>query len=169
VSPFFNVVLVEPEIPQNTGNIGRTCVATNSALHLIKPYGFEISDRNLKRAGLDYWPHLTWREYDHWAAYQQTMQEPQRVFYLSAFGERDFFKEEFRLGDSFVFGKETQGLPKDLLRREAKQVLKIPHFGPVRGLNLATAVAVVIYEALRQCQPPPQEDLSCESFKALID
>ena len=162
MTPFFNVVLVEPEIPQNTGNIGRTCVGTNAALHLVKPYGFEISDRNLKRAGLDYWPHLQWSEHTDWKSFEATIETPQRVFYFSSYGERNFFSEQFQLGDTFVFGKETKGLPQELLRREASQVLKIPHFGPIRGLNLATAVAIVLYEAVRQCVPNAQSNLSCE-------
>jgi tRNA (cytidine/uridine-2'-O-)-methyltransferase len=158
VNLFFNVVLIEPEIPQNTGNIGRTCVGTNSKLHLVKPYGFEITDKNLKRAGLDYWPHLQWQEYESTNAWQSTLKADSRVFYFSTHAQKSYFDVQFKKGDIFVFGKETQGLPKDLLRREASRAVKIPQFGPIRGLNLATAVAIVLYEAIRQCEIKVQAD-----------
>ncbi len=149
--PNFHVVLYHPEIPQNTGNIGRTCVATGSHLHLIEPLGFEITDKHLKRSGLDYWPHLTWRRHptlEHWQE-----GHPGRTFYFSKKAERSFFDAQFQQGDAFLFGPETKGLPDSLLSENDALALRLPLFGPVRSLNLATAVAVALYEGLRQIRP----------------
>ena len=146
----FNVVLVEPEIPQNTGNIGRSCVALGACLHLVKPLGFAIEDRQLKRAGLDYWPHLDWRTHENLQTWQGQLELPERAFYFSTHATREFDQVRFQPGDSFVFGKETKGLPKDLISRNESQALTIPMSGPVRSLNLATAVAIVLFEAARQ-------------------
>ncbi len=146
----FHVALIEPEIPQNTGNIGRTCVGTNCDLHLVGTLGFQITDRNLKRAGLDYWQHLKWTHHQKQADWENQIQDPKRVFYFSAKGSRSYFDVEFQPGDWFVFGKETEGLDEDLLRRNPEQVLQIPMYGPIRGYNVATAVIVVLYEAIRQ-------------------
>ncbi len=146
----FHVALVEPEIPQNTGNIGRTCVATHCDLHLIGPLGFQITDAQLKRAGLDYWEHLTWAHYPQHSLWQKQLQDPQRVFYFSAKATRHYTEVSFKRGDWLVFGKETKGLPENLMPRNESQILLIPLLGPTRGLNLATAVAVVLYEGIRQ-------------------
>jgi tRNA (cytidine/uridine-2'-O-)-methyltransferase len=146
----FRVVLVEPEIPQNTGNIGRTCVGTNSELHLVKPYGFEITDKNLKRAGLDYWPHLHWQEHSTISEWERQIEKPERVFYFSAKATKSYYEVQYQPGDWLVFGKETKGLPDSLLSRDESRNLLIPLLGPVRGLNVATAVAIGLYEAVRQ-------------------
>jgi tRNA (cytidine/uridine-2'-O-)-methyltransferase len=151
----FDVVLIEPDIPQNTGNIGRTCVGTKSDLHLVGEMGFQITDKNLKRAGLDYWQNLRWKHWDSIPQWESQLAAPQRVFYFSAFAEKSYFDVQYQAGDTFVFGKETKGLPEDLMRRNWSNTLLIPIFGPVRGFNVATAVAIVLYEALRQVQPKP--------------
>ncbi len=148
----FRVTLVEPEIPQNTGNIGRTCVGTRSELHLVGKLGFKITDRNLKRAGLDYWQHLEWTHHQKFEDWQSQIQDPKRVFYFSTKGQKSYFEADFQPGDWLVFGKETKGLDEDLLRRNPDQVLQIPILGPIRSLNVATAVTVVLYEAIRQIQ-----------------
>jgi tRNA (cytidine/uridine-2'-O-)-methyltransferase len=146
----FHVALVEPEIPQNTGNIGRTCVATHSDLHLVGDLGFHITDANLKRAGLDYWDHLTWTHHKTLPEFEALQTNPKRVFYLSAKADKHYTDVQFQKDDWFVFGKETKGLPDDLMLRNKEQLLLIPLLGPARGLNVATAVAVVVYEAVRQ-------------------
>jgi tRNA (cytidine/uridine-2'-O-)-methyltransferase len=146
----FNVVLVEPEIPQNTGNVGRTCVGTRSNLHIVGKTGFDITDRNLKRAGLDYWQHLWWTHHESLEKWQSKVPDPSRVFYFSTKAEKTFYDVNFSIGDWLVFGKETKGLDPDLLRRNPNQAVTIPQLGPVRSLNIATAVAIALYEAIRQ-------------------
>lgn len=146
----FKVVLIEPEIPQNTGNIGRSCVGTRSELHIVGKTGFDITDRNLKRAGLDYWQHLPWKHHETFVDWQNQIKDPKRVFYFSTKAKQSYFDVQYEPGDHFVFGKETKGLDEDLLRRNENQVLKIPILGPIRSLNVATAVTIVLYEAIRQ-------------------
>lgn len=146
----FNVVLVEPEIPQNTGNVGRTCVGTRSNLHIVGKPSFEITDKNLKRAGLDYWQHLWWTQHETLEAWQSQVPDLSRVFYFTTKATKTHFDADFQIGDSLVFGKETKGLDPELLRRNSQQCLQIPQIGPVRSLNVATAVAIALYEALRQ-------------------
>lgn len=146
----FNVVLIQPEIPQNTGNIGRTCVGYHSSLHLVGPLGFEISDRQLKRAGLDYWPHLEWVEYLNWTEWWETVSDKSRVFFLSTKAERPIYEIEFQVGDWLVFGCETRGLKEEIITTFAAQTYQIPMRGSIRSLNLATSVAVVLYEGVRQ-------------------
>lgn len=149
-SPFlFNVVLVEPEIPSNTGNIGRTCVGFLSFLHLVGPLGFEISDKRLKRAGLDYWPCLSYKVYPHWRHFE-SMVKGQRIFYFSTKGTQDMNTIRFQKGDWLVFGSETRGLSASLLKQAKHPVLRIPFPGPVRSLNLANAVSIGVFEAFRQ-------------------
>lgn len=150
--PLFHVALIEPEIPQNTGNIGRTCVGSRADLHLVGDLGFRITDRNLKRAGLDYWQHLKWQHHPTLAEWEAQLENPQRAFFFSAKATKSYFDAEFQPGDWFVFGKETKGLDEDLMRRNEDRLLQIPMFGPIRGLNVATAVTVVLYEAIRQIQ-----------------
>ena len=150
--PLFHVVLVEPDIPQNTGNIGRTCVGTRSELHLVGKLGFEITDRNLKRAGLDYWQHLTWTHHKTMVDWQSQIVDPKRVFYFSTKATKSYFEVDYQIGDSLVFGKETKGLDEEILRQNADRVLQIPILGPIRSLNVATAATVVLYEAIRQLQ-----------------
>jgi tRNA (cytidine/uridine-2'-O-)-methyltransferase len=146
----FKVVLIEPEIPQNTGNIGRTCVAALSELHIVGKPGFEINDKNLKRAGLDYWPHLAFFQHESIESWMKTVTKPERVFYFSTKAEKLYTQIKYQQGDWFVFGKETKGLDPELLRRNFNQALTIPQLGPVRSLNLATSVAIALFEGIRQ-------------------
>jgi tRNA (cytidine/uridine-2'-O-)-methyltransferase len=148
--PLFNVVLVEPEIPQNTGNIGRTCVGTRSHLHIVGKTGFDITDKNLKRAGLDYWQYLHWIHHPDMESWQKSISDSRRVFYFTTKAEKTFYDVEFKQGDWLVFGKETKGLDEEILRQNRDQMVKIPILGPIRSLNVATAVTVVLYEAIRQ-------------------
>ena len=145
----FNIVLVHPEIPSNTGNIGRTCVGYCSQLHLVKPLGFEIKDRQLKRAGLDYWSNLKYTVYSHWRDIQAHLPD-KRVFYLSTKGQKSLYSCHFKKGDWLVFGSESKGLGSLLLSLEPEQVLTIPVPGPIRSLNLANAVGITVFEAYRR-------------------
>ena len=144
----FNIVLVEPEIPPNTGNIGRLCLATGSTLHLVKPLGFAIDDRELKRAGLDYWKEVDVRLWNSFAELQAAESE-QRFFFLTTKSDRAYYDVKFRAGDFLVFGRETKGLPESLLAAHRDELLTIPMRG-TRSLNLATAVGIVLFEAVRQ-------------------
>ncbi|MBQ4268066.1 MAG: tRNA (uridine(34)/cytosine(34)/5-carboxymethylaminomethyluridine(34)-2'-O)-methyltransferase TrmL [Clostridia bacterium] len=145
----FHVVLVEPEIPQNAGNIARTCAATGTCLHMIKPLGFEVSDRYLKRAGLDYWHLVDIRYYDSFAELQEKYPEA-RFFYFTTKALHRHSDVKFRDGDFLVFGKETKGLPEELLLQHKEECLRIPMFSEARSLNLSNSVAIAVYEALRQ-------------------
>ena len=145
----FNVVLVEPEIPPNTGNIGRLCLATGSTLHLIKPLGFSIDDRELKRAGLDYWKEVEVRMWDSLDTLRQSLEANLRFFFFTTKSDRAFWDVAFEPGDFLVFGRETKGLPESLLAAHAEKLLTIPMRG-TRSLNLATAVGIVLFEAMRQ-------------------
>ena len=145
----FNIVLVEPEIPPNTGNIGRLCLATGSKLHLVKPLGFSIDDRELKRAGLDYWKEVDVQLWDSFDELRAAQQRAGRLFLLTTKSDRAFWDVEFRPGDFLVFGRETKGLPEALLKANPEQSLMIPMQG-TRSLNLATAVGIVLFEAMRQ-------------------
>ncbi len=145
---------MEPEIPQNTGNIGRTCVATSCELHLVGPLGFEINDSQVKRAGLDYWPHLKWQMHANFQSWWGLVTDPTRVFYLSTKAKKNYTDIQFQKGDWLVFGKETKGLDPQLIQRNSDQALTIPLLGPARSLNLATSVAIVAYEGVRQLQKP---------------
>ena len=145
----FNVILVEPEIPPNTGNIGRLCLATRSTLHLVKPLGFSIDDRALKRAGLDYWPEVKLCVWDSLGELQAAHNPVTRYFYLSTKSDRPYHAIEFHPGDFLVFGRESKGLPESLLETNSDRVLTIPMHG-TRSLNVATAVAIVLFEAVRQ-------------------
>lgn len=145
----FNVVLIEPEIPPNTGNIGRLCLATGSTLHLIKPLGFSIDDRTLLRAGLDYWKEVDVRLWDSFEDLKRAQQPDARQFFLTTKSDRAYYDVCFQPGDFLVFGRETKGLSEALLSANAKQLLTIPMQG-TRSLNLATAVAIVLFEAMRQ-------------------
>jgi tRNA (cytidine/uridine-2'-O-)-methyltransferase len=157
---FFRVALIEPEIPQNTGNIGRTCVGTQSQLHLIGPLGFEITDKNLKRAGLDYWPHLYWRQYENYENWYNLLPDPERCFFFSTKAKKNYDQINFQKGDWLVFGKETKGLPEPILKQYQDRVIKIPQYGPIRSLNVATAVAIALYEGIRQLR---SKNLICET------
>lgn len=146
----FNVVLVEPEIPPNTGNIGRLCVATGSHLHLVKPLGFSIEDRELKRAGLDYWPDLKFTVWESFADLRMAQAGDTRFFFLTTKARHCFWDQSFQHGDFLVFGRESKGLPESLLAENAATCLTIPMPGPTRSLNLSSSVAAVLYEAMRQ-------------------
>lgn len=146
----FKIVLHEPEIPQNTGNIGRTCVGVNCELHIIGPMSFEINDTQLKRAGLDYWQHLKWFYYPTFEDWFKTVSDPNRVFYFTTKVKKTYFEIEYQIGDWLVFGKETKGLPPEIIHNNQQRAVTIPQSGPVRSLNLATAVAISIYEGFRQ-------------------
>ena len=145
----FNVVLIEPEIPPNTGNVGRLCLATRSTLHLVQPLGFEINDRQLQRAGLDYWKDVDVRLWSSFAELRTAQPAAARFFFLTTKTSRPYYAESFAPGDFLVFGRETKGLPEPLLEAHREQLLTIPMIG-TRSLNLATAVAVVLFEAVRQ-------------------
>lgn len=144
-----NIVLVEPEIPNNTGNIGRLCVGTENRLHLIHPFGFEITDKNLKRSGLDYWVHLDWKQYQNIAEWRNQIPDNSRVFLFSSHAEKSYLEQDFQDGDWLVFGKESVGLSTEMLA-EFQNHLSIPISPLVRSYNLANAVAFVIGEAKRQ-------------------
>lgn len=145
-----NVVLVEPEIPPNTGNIARLCAATRSPLHLIEPLGFELNDRRLKRAGMDYWNHVEWKVWPNWPAFDQQRGEG-RLWLIESGGIKNYSEIDFGPDDFLIFGRETAGLPPGLLAEHQEDVLHIPMFNDqARSLNLANCVALVLFEALRQ-------------------
>lgn len=144
-----NIVLVEPEIPNNTGNIGRLCVGTESRLHLIHPFGFIINDANLKRSGLDYWVHLDVTEYQNVEEWRSQITDKSRVFLMSSHASKSIYDNEFRDGDWLVFGKESMGLNEDILDLFDNH-LTIPMSGLIRSFNIANSVAFVIGEAKRQ-------------------
>lgn len=145
----FNIVLVEPEIPQNTGNIARTCAATGSGLHIIKPMGFEIDDKKLKRAGLDYWHLLGVRYYENIDEFFDVNKNV-RFFLASTKSARTYADVEYRAGDYIFFGKETKGLPMELLNKNIEKCIRIPMIDEARSLNLSNSAAIIVYEALRQ-------------------
>lgn len=148
--PPLNIVLVEPEIPPNTGNIARLCAATQSHLHLVGSLGFRLTDARVRRAGLDYWDSVHIQRHETLAAFEASL-TGKRAFYFSTKGSVPYFQAAFTPGDYLVFGSETKGLPPHLLDRHADRVLTIPMQTPhVRSLNLADSVAIVLYEALRQ-------------------
>ena len=143
----FHIVLLEPEIPQNTGNIARTCMVTGCRLHLIEPLGFSVDDRQLKRAGLDYWHMLDWTVHPDWESYAAL---PGRRWLMSTRGRLRHTDADFRDGDHLVFGRETAGLPQALLDRYPDTAIRLPMRPAARSLNLSNAVAVTVYEAMRQ-------------------
>ena len=146
----FRVVLVEPEIPANTGNIGRTCVATAARLELVGPLGFEISSAQLKRAGLDYWPRLNWKYYPNWKSWKNQCPKNSRIWFFSTKGSHSLYDVTFQPKDTLVFGRETGGLGEKVLKKYTNQTVVIPMPGKTRSLNLSNAVSVALYEALRQ-------------------
>lgn len=148
-NPLFHVVLHEPEIPNNTGNIGRTCVACACALHLIHPLGFELSEKACRRAGLDYWPRLDVHEHASFGAYLKSA-GPARLWVFTTKSPRSVFDAELRRGDHLLFGRETAGLPRDILDRFPDRCVSFPMVRNERSLNLATAVCAAAYEGVRQ-------------------
>ena len=144
-----HIVLYQPEIPQHTGNIARTCAATGSMLHLIRPLGFELSDKYLKRAGLDYWRMMEYRVYDDFEAFLQAWPEA-RLHFLSTKAPRGYAEVSYQPDDFLVFGCESRGLPESLLSRVYERCVRIPMVPGARSLNLSNSVAIVLYEALRQ-------------------
>lgn len=148
-TPPLHVVLYQPEIPQNTGNIGRTCVALGAKLWIVRPAGFRLDASQLKRAGLDYWQHLSWEAVDNWEQLREAIPTA-RMWLLTKFAERSYHTAQFAAGDALVFGRETSGLPDKLRSDYADWQLSIPMPGPVRSLNLATAAGIVMYTAAQQ-------------------
>ena len=146
-----NIVLIEPEIPNNTGNIGRLCVGTESRLHLVHPFGFKITDTSVKRAGLDYWVHLDWKEYADVASWIAIVPNTSRIFLFSSHADKTYYENEFQEGDWLVFGKESVGLSREILGLFPNH-LTIPIAPLVRSYNLANSVAFALGEAKRQLQ-----------------
>ena len=145
----FNIVLIEPEIPMNTGNIGRLSLATGSVLHLVKPFGFELDDSRLKRAGLDYWKHISVKIYEGIDEFFSKNNDKNMV-YLSSSGEKNYCSIDYKDDMFLIFGKESVGLPKNIINENSNKLYKIPIYSNhVRSLNLANAVSIVVYEGLR--------------------
>ena len=144
-----NIVLHEPEIPQNTGNIGRTCVATGMRLHLIKPLGFSLDEKQLKRAGLDYWPDLDVTVYEDYEDFL-SKNEGAKIYYATTKGHKVYTQAQYEPDCYIMFGKESAGIPEEILRDHEDTCVRIPMIGETRSLNLSNAVAIVAYEALRQ-------------------
>ncbi len=148
--PSFNIVLLEPEIPQNTGNIARLCAATGTLLSLIEPLGFRLTDREVKRAGLDYWDAVEIRRFPNFEKFESDFPERRKIFFSTS-GSRSYTEAEYRPGDCLIFGSESRGLPLELLEQHPDDVFNIPmKLEHVRSLNLANAASIVLYEALRQ-------------------
>jgi len=146
----FNIVLLEPRIPQNTGTIGRLAFAINCKLHLIKPYGFEITEKALRRAGLDYWQELDVQEYDNIEDFWSKNPLSNRHFFATTKTKRAYFEAKYEVGDYFYFGREDAGLPEDLLEKNEDTCINIPMTNEARSLNIANAVSIVAYDAVRQ-------------------
>jgi tRNA (cytidine/uridine-2'-O-)-methyltransferase len=157
--PLLHVVLHQPEIPPNTGNIGRTCVAVGAKLWLIEPLGFQIDEKQLRRAGLDYWPLLEWEAVANWETLAARLASPLaagRAWFFTKTASRLYTTVAFQPGDLLVFGSESAGLPPEILQRYSGQAVRIPMRKDVRSLNLSATAAAAVYEAVRQLQPPIQ-------------
>ena len=148
--PLCRIVLVEPLIPENTGNVARTCVGTGAELHLVGPLGFEITSARVKRAGLDYWPDLVWQEYPSFDDWHRRRRSAGRAWFVETHAKQSLFEARFQRGDWLVFGKETSGLSAEFIDARQEESLMIPMHGPIRSLNLSNAVAVAAFELLRQ-------------------
>lgn len=147
----FNIVLLEPEIPANTGNIGRTCVACGLRLHLIEPLGFIINDKNLKRAGMDYWKDLDWHLYNNYEDFlAKNPDSIGRTYYATTKAHKTYADADYKPGDYIMFGKESAGIPEEILVRNEEACIRIPMKEEYRSLNLSNSVAVIAYEAMRQ-------------------
>ena len=148
-----HLILLRPEIPQNTGNVGRLCAYSGCHLHLIKPYGFEIDDSRLRRAGMDYWRSLSISEHDDWESFLASDERPERIYLFTTKAETSIWDTEFRDGDGLLFGNESTGVTPDVQSWAANSKVKIPQFKDgLRSLNLANAVSIGCYEALRQIE-----------------
>lgn len=146
-----HVVLLEPEIPPNTGNVARLCAATRTTLHLIEPFGFKLDDSQLKRAGMDYWQHVRWQRWRNWTEFRAQVPADARLWFIESNGPLRYTEAAFGPDDYLIFGRETAGLPKPLLEENRSSWLRIPMFNPnARSLNLSNCVALVLFEALRQ-------------------
>ena len=144
-------VLVEPEIPPNTGNVARLCAATKTVLHLVEPFGFKLDDAQLKRAGMDYWQQVEWHRWKDWTTFTQNRPVSSRLWFIESNGPRLYTQADFQADDYLVFGRETAGLPKALLEENRERWLRVPLFNPeARSLNLSNCAALVLFEALRQ-------------------
>ena len=147
-----HIALIQPQIPPNTGNIARLCAATDSSLHLIEPLGFRITDAEVRRAGLDYWDAVDLWIHPNWFAFRDAM-DRNRCLYFSAKAELSYWEAPYRPNSCLVFGSETEGMPQRILEKHPERCFTIPMTGPVRSLNLANAVSIVLYEAIRQVHP----------------
>ena len=146
-----HIVLVEPEIPPNTGNVARLCAATKTTLHLIEPLGFMLDDAQLKRAGMDYWRHVEWHRWKNWSEFAAQLDRDARLWFIESGGAKHYAEAQFGPNDYLIFGRETAGLPKSLLEANRDHWLRIPMFNrDARSLNLSNCAALVLYEALRQ-------------------
>jgi tRNA (cytidine/uridine-2'-O-)-methyltransferase len=146
-----HIVLVEPEIPPNTGNIARLCAATRTKLHLIEPFGFKLDDKQLKRAGMDYWEQVEWRRWPNWSEFQASLPPEARRWFIESHGPRLYTEAQFGPEDYLIFGRETAGLPQGLIETHPDRWLRIPMLNPEsRSLNLSNCAAIVLFEALRQ-------------------
>ena len=166
-----NIVLVEPEIPPNTGNVARLCAATRSTLHLVEPFGFRLDDRELKRAGMDYWQHVQWLRWPNWGTFEQALPPAARLWCIEQGGPTLYSEAQFAADDYLVFGRETAGLPKAILETRQARWLRIPMANPAaRSLNLSNCVALVLFEALRQQGfPGERPHLGAVSRKPAVD
>jgi tRNA (cytidine/uridine-2'-O-)-methyltransferase len=152
--PPFNLVLVEPEIPQNTGNMARLCAATGTILNLVEPLGFRLTDREVKRAGLDYWDAVKLNRFPNFGTFSENFYSHRKLFFSTS-GEKNYTEASYQPGDCLIFGSESRGLPLELLDAHPNDVFNIPmQLEHVRSLNLANAASIVLYEALRQCNIP---------------
>ncbi|MBI3853292.1 MAG: tRNA (cytidine(34)-2'-O)-methyltransferase [Verrucomicrobia bacterium] len=146
-----HIVLVEPEIPPNAGNVARLCAANTTTLHLIEPFGFKLDDAQLKRAGMDYWQHVVWHRWANWKVFMEKLPATARLWFVESGGPRLYTDARFAPDDFLVFGRETAGLPTNLLTANQDHWLRIPMFNSKsRSLNLSNCVALVLFEALRQ-------------------
>lgn len=149
-------MLIEPEIPMNTGNIGRLSLASGSTLHLVKPFGFELDDKRVKRAGLDYWKHISLKIYDSADEFFK-INKDQKMAFFSSHGEKEYYDIDYTDEMFLIFGKESVGLSSEIIERNPDKLYKIPIFSPhIRSLNLANAVSVVVYEGIRRLTPMPR-------------
>jgi tRNA (cytidine/uridine-2'-O-)-methyltransferase len=146
-----NIVLLEPEIPPNTGNVARLCAATKTTLHLIEPFGFKLDDTQLKRAGMDYWQQVTWHRWKSWSAFLEKVPATSKLWFVECAGPKLYSEAKFSHDDYIIFGRETAGVPKQLLEQYRENWLRIPMFNAEsRSLNLSNCAALVLFEALRQ-------------------